>query len=422
MRFTRQVQQLDSFQEGWAEVFDPDTGVLQLQRIDAAATAAAAAAAEQRLEVEQRKVTDLLAKHGLQAFEPRLREMGATSPIHLAHLRADDVQTLNPDGQARRSFAGLLQELPAHAMQYQSRAGTAAAVAAAETARVLSLQQQQQQQQQQPGPLAAPARPDGYVAFSTPEPKRAPAAAAGVVLVAQVTPAGYTGSSVAPVAAAATIGVGGGFATGVSPPASAEARTLGGGGGGGAGSGSAEDWETKRDPVSGKPFYFNLKTNERSFAIPPVLAAAAASTAGAAPTAATASTAGGGGASVSTHQQPSGEPQGAPAAATTAGAINVHQQEQVDTHMGSARGGYSPTPPLTLEAEEAVDSSEGGASTPSTPGTAGSAAAAAAAAAVLQHSDPFGEDDEPPAYADRPAAATAADVVVDVCSEAKMWS
>ena len=79
------------------------------------------------------------------------------------------------------------------------------------------------------------------------------------------------------------------------------------------------------------------------------------------------------------------------------GVPDVHQQEQVDTHMGSARGGYSPTPPLTLEAEEAVDSSEGGASTPSTPGTAGSAAAAAAAAAVLQHSDPFGEDDEPPA-------------------------
>ena len=118
MRFTRQVQQLDSFQEGWAEVFDPDTGALQLQRIDAAATAVAAAAAEQRLEVEQRKVTDLLAKHGLQAFESRLREMGATSPIHLAHLRADDVQTLNPDGAGKSSVSGnqplQVQRAPQH--------------------------------------------------------------------------------------------------------------------------------------------------------------------------------------------------------------------------------------------------------------------------------------------------------------------
>ena len=96
VRFTRKVQQLDSFQEGWTEAVAPTTGEVQLQRTTVAA-GGSTVQREKQVEAEQAKVTALLVKHGLQKFEAQLREHGATSPIHLAQLRKEDLHmfTLN---------------------------------------------------------------------------------------------------------------------------------------------------------------------------------------------------------------------------------------------------------------------------------------------------------------------------------------
>ena len=252
------------------------------------------------LAAEKAKVTALLAKHHLQAYEASLIELGASSPIHLAHLRWDDLQMFNLNEQDRRSFKSLLREV------------------AAASAPVV----------QQAGPPSNSGAPDGYVAFQTPEPSRRVAA---VVPEARVTPLPMP-SLPARARPAATLPT----------PSSHSPRSPS----------SAEEWQTKEDPVSGKLFYFNLKTNERSFALPQALATL----------------------QVQTEQQEA-------AVATVDGV--APQARTVAAVAAPFFGGLQDASPSGAM----VDSSEreGG----------------------LQHSDPFGED-QPLAVAPAPAAAPAA--------------
>ena len=308
VRFTRVVQQQESFQEGWTEVLDPTTGAVQLQRADLVNSAQARAA-------ELTKVQALLAKHNLQAYEAPLKEMGASSPIHLAQLRPDDLHTLELGEQAKRSFEALSRDL--HAVQPPWV---------------------------QPAP-PSPAPSAGYTAFSTPEPGRRQQ----LLPVAQVTPVVDTAALMAAAAAASS-------PEAVRPP------------------GTATDWETKKDPVSGKAFYFNLKTNERSFAIPAVLQAAAATAAQAhaVPVVVPAST---------QHAAPVRPVRPAQTAAPVA--AQQYQQPRVAAtaaHMAATAAEMAAASPLTLEAAE-------GGSPNTTP---------------LSHADPFGEDEDEEIFAPAP--------------------
>ena len=224
---------------------------------------------------------------------------------------------------------------------------------------------------------AAPAatQSNGYVAFTTPEPK-------GSVPVAQATSVQRGQMQQQHRGSPETIGT---------------CR------------GSPQDWETKLDPVSGKPFYFNLKTNERSFVIPSVLAPQPEMQ-DQAHRQSLVSARGGSEAQadvVAAEPEPQPEPEPEPepqpqpqpqpqpvtesAPRKSAPPRAFFESLAKDPPSRTARqvaasskpAVVSPSLPLTLEA---ADSSEGGTSAPSTPGTAGSSAA-------FLHSDPFGEED-----------------------------
>ena len=124
VRFRREVEQASSFQEGWTTAVAPD-GTVQLQRLSAVGPAATSSPAE-----ELSKVRELLAKHGLAQFEAQLRGMGGNSPVHLAQLRPEDLQSLGLNETARRSFEALAAELEAVAIP--SRANGAPQLASAQ--------------------------------------------------------------------------------------------------------------------------------------------------------------------------------------------------------------------------------------------------------------------------------------------------
>ena len=187
VRFTRVVQQEESFQEGWTEVLDPATGAVQLQRAaaDLPATRAVARA------TELTKVQELLAKHNLRAYDAPLQEMGTSSPIHLAQLRPDDLHMLGLDEQAKQSFAALFREL--HVVQPGQPHAAPPSVSAL-------LIYQAPACSTDPLTILIPVQPApsvGYLAFSTPEPGRLPP-------VAQVTPAVDTAAVDTAAAAAAS--------------------------------------------------------------------------------------------------------------------------------------------------------------------------------------------------------------------------
>eukprot|EP01043_Picozoa_sp_COSAG02_P049847 COSAG02_NODE_5052_length_4692_cov_2.956238_2_plen_686_part_00 len=324
-----------------------------------------AAPRAEQLVAEQGKVTALIVKHGLQRFEAHLREVGATSPIHLAQLRPGDLQFFTLSLHEKRSFEALLNELSPGAWQAEVQA---------------QFPGHSGQHQQQPAAPTA-TQSNGYVSFSTPSPKsNAAVRSAQTVPVAQVTPVrqvrlqDHRAAKSTQVAAMATATASTSSAANGSGPASD-------------GGGSAKDWATKRDPVSGKPFYFNQKTNERTFVAPPVLAA-----------------------QTEARQQVRSLLQEAQAQVQS----QVHEQIAGQAPVESATNAPTPEPELepqlpleeqavmesspdqpnaraffeSLASTQASGSPKDGVPMPSTPGTP---SRDSSASAELPHSDPFGE-------------------------------